>query len=95
MPEYATIVIEKQALNSVRESIAIGTHIFNKKLDMYTQKLQDFEQRYGMDTDTFSRLFQQGELGDDKAFFEWDHLASVVRTPQKKLHDVQQIACKV
>jgi hypothetical protein len=69
MSDYATITIEKHAL---------GTHILSKKLDLYTQRLRHFEQSYGMDTDTFSQLFEQGELGDDKAFFEWDHLVSAV-----------------
>jgi hypothetical protein len=41
-----------------------------------------------MDTDTFSQLFEQGELGDDKAFFEWDHLVGVVRMLQNKLSDI-------
>ncbi len=95
MSDYATITIEKHALNSVKESIAIGTHILSKKLDLYIQRLRHFEQTYGMDTDTFSQLFEQGELGDDKAFFEWDHLVSAVSVLEKKLHDVQLITYEI
>ena len=49
MDNYATIVVEKNALPSVKESIAIGKRMLERKLITYTQKLRSFETTKNMD----------------------------------------------
>ncbi len=91
MSGYATIFVEKHALSSVQESLAIGKQILEGKLNSYTRRLQQFETKMNMDTQTFITRFENGELGDDKEWFEWDYVANVVRGLQKKLQDLETI----
>ena len=44
------------------------------RLDRYERDLREFEKRYGMDSATFYRQFEAGELGDAMDFFEWSGL---------------------
>ncbi|MCK4486285.1 MAG: hypothetical protein KAU38_05900 [Desulfobacterales bacterium] len=44
-----------------------------------------------MDTETFTKLFGKGELGDNKEWIEWDHVASVVSLLKKKLRDLENV----
>ena len=91
MSNYATIMMEKHALPSVQESLSIGKQVWERKLTTYTRRLRRFETANNMDTQTFSDLFEKGELGDQKEWLEWDHFASVVRVLQKKLRDLETI----
>ena len=91
MDNYATIIVEKNALPSVKESIAIGKRMLERKLLTYTQKLRYFETTKNMDTPTFIRLFENGELGDQKEWIEWEYIASVVKLLQKKLNDLETL----
>ena len=91
MTEYASVLIEKDALPSFQESIEIGKEVLERKLSAYENKIAKFESSEKMDTDTFNRLFNEGKLGDNKKWFKWDHLASVVKLLNKKLHDLEKI----
>ncbi len=91
MAEYAKILIEKEALPSVRESLQVGRRMLTSKLEAYTKKIQAFEREQGMDTDTFLSLFDKGELGDRKEWFKWEHAAHVVKLLTKKLHDLDTL----
>jgi hypothetical protein len=91
MNNYTTIMIERSALQSVQESINIGKHVLKRKLAVYADKLKHFEETMHMDTRTFMTLFEQGELGDQKEWLEWDHVASVVKALQKKLRDLETL----
>jgi hypothetical protein len=42
-----------------------------QRWDHYQTALQEFEQRFGMDSETFYQRFEAGSLGDDTDFFEW------------------------
>ncbi len=91
MVEYAKIMIEKQALPSIRESIHIGRQVFEKKLEAHQRKLGHFEDSGNMTTDTFLRLFHQGELDDRKEWIQWEHVANVVALLTRKLHDLDML----
>ena len=41
------------------------------RLERYERDLREFEERYGMESATFYRRFEAGELGDAMDFFEW------------------------
>ena len=44
---------------------------YRVRLRRYDRDLREFEERYGMDSQTFYERFEAGELGDDMDFFEW------------------------
>ena len=46
-----------------------------EKLEACKKRLARFEKQNGMDTDTFLRLFQAGQIGDDADLIEWEHFA--------------------
>ena len=41
------------------------------RLERYERELATFEQRYGLDSATFYRRFQAGEMGDALDLVEW------------------------
>lgn len=41
------------------------------RMERYEHDLREFEDRYGMESATFYRRFEAGELGDAMDFFEW------------------------
>ncbi|MCP4104862.1 MAG: hypothetical protein GY749_04895 [Desulfobacteraceae bacterium] len=91
MPDYAKIIIEKNAVSSLRESIDIGRDVMEKKLAAYQNKIKVFEKTNRMDTVTFKEKFEKGELGDNKEWIEWNHFASITSLLQKKLNDLENI----
>ncbi len=42
-----------------------------RRLIQYQSDLGEFETRYRMDSDSFYKRFEAGELGDSMDFFEW------------------------
>lgn len=50
----------------------ISKYSLTPKIAKIEQKLQDFEQKYQMQSEEFYRRFQAGELGDSMDFFEWN-----------------------
>lgn len=44
---------------------------YRLRLEKYENDLRKFESRYGMESETFYRRFEAGELGDAMDFFEW------------------------
>jgi len=91
MQKYAKVLVDKNALLSVQESISIGKQILQRKLAAYRTKVARFEELNNMDTVTFSNLFNKGELGDKKEWLKWDHYASAVNLLEKKLSDLEGI----
>jgi hypothetical protein len=91
MGDYAKVMVEKNALSSLQESISIGKQVLERKLVAYQNKIKRFEETKGMDTETFNRLFGKGELGDNKEWIEWDHVASVTSLLKKKLRDLENL----
>lgn len=91
MSKYAKVLVDKNALLSVQESISIGKQILQRKLAAYRTKVAKFEKLNNMDTVTFSDLFNKGELGDKKEWLKWDHYARAVNLLEKKLSDLEGV----
>ena len=91
MSKFATVLVNKNALLSVQESISIGSQVLQRKLIAYQTKTTEFEKRNNMDTATFSKLFDKGELGDSKEWIKWDHYVSVINLLKNKLSDLKGI----
>ena len=91
MATYTKISFEKQALPIVQESIQLGKKIIEQKLAVYKKRLLNYEKTKHLDTATFLRLFEKGELGDSKELIEWEHVASVASLLRKKLDALKSI----
>ena len=66
--------------------VALATH--RLRLQRYENALRQFEQRYGMESPTFYRRFEAGELGDSMDFFEW---AGLYELRQDLVEKVQRL----
>lgn len=91
MRKYAKVLVDKNALLSVQESISIGKQVLQRKLAVYRAKVAQFEELNTMDTVIFSTLFNKGELGDKKEWLKWDHYANAITLLEKKLSDLESI----
>lgn len=59
-----------------------------QRLERYERDLREFENRYGLDSATFYRRFEAGELGDAMDFFEW---AGVYELRQDLLEKIRHL----
>jgi len=91
MSKFAKVLVDKSALMSLQESITIGKQVLQRKLTAYQTKVANFEKLNNMDTATFTKLFNKGELGDKKEWLRWDHYASAVNLLEKKISDLEGI----
>ena len=91
MSDYAKVLVDKNALASVQESISIGKQILQRKLTAYRSKVAHFEELNTMDTATFSNLFNKGELGDNREWLKWDHFANAIKLLERKISDLDGI----
>ena len=69
------IVIESEHPESLaallRGAIAHQIHLLQIGLRKTEQRLTSFEQKHGMNTDSFYRRYNQGTLGDALDYMEW------------------------
>lgn len=63
-----------------------------QRLDRYRRDLSTFETRYGMDSATFYRRFEAGDLGDDMDYFEWSGLWELYQDLQEKAERLEEFA---
>ncbi len=61
------------------------------RLARYERDLQQFEQRYKMDSGVFYRRFEAGELGDAMDFFEWAGLYELREDVLKKIQRLVKV----
>jgi hypothetical protein len=51
--------------------LSVVLNQYQLRLERFERDLRDFEDRFRMDTPTFHKRFEAGELGDSADFFEW------------------------
>ncbi len=54
-----------------------------------SQKLTNFEERYGLKTEEFKRKFHEGALDDEMDFFEWSALADMHQEVSQQLTEAE------
>ena len=67
--------------------LTLGQH--RRCLEQYAHDLRAFEARHGMDSATFYRRFEAGELGDVMDFFEWAGLYELRQDLLEKIRRVE------
>ncbi len=61
------------------------------RLQRYERDLRTFEERFGMDSESFYRRFESGELGDATDFFEWSGLYEMRKDLLLKVHRIEAV----
>ena len=59
------------------------------RLERYERDLRELEERYSMESATFYRRFEAGELGDAMDFFEWSGLYELRRDIIEKIQRLE------
>ena len=67
--------------------LTLGQH--RRRLERYERDVGAFEVQYGMDSATFYRRFEAGELGDAMDFFEWAGLYELRQDLLEKIRRVE------
>ena len=62
-----------------------------RRLTRYAGELEAFEQCYGMDSPTFYRRFEAGELGDTIDLFEWAGLYELRQDLLDKIRRLESV----
>lgn len=62
----------------------VRKHSLTSKIAKIEQKIQDFEQKYQMQSEYFYQRFQAGELGDSMDFLEWNTYYEMLANAQVK-----------
>jgi len=55
----------------IRAALEQNERVAKYKIKKYSGICENFEKKYGMNSDLFMEKFDSGELGDDDDFFEW------------------------
>ena len=56
MEDYAKVLIKKDGLPSLKDSITIGKQVIERKLATYKKKIMEFEEAKGMNNGNFSNV---------------------------------------
>lgn len=64
---------------------------YRLRLERYERDLREFEERYGMESTTFYRRFEAGELGDAMDFFEWSGLYELEQDILEKIRRLEPV----
>jgi hypothetical protein len=77
---------DEAELNRILDKLLDAAQSENRRrLERYQRDLEEFEKRHGLDSATFYRRFQAGELGDAMDFFEWAGLYELAQDLRQKL----------
>ena len=68
--------------------VALSQH--RLRLERYERDLREFEMRYAMESATFYRRFEAGELGDAMDFFEWAGLYELCQDILEKIRCLER-----
>ena len=55
----------------IRGALEQNQRVAKYKIKKYLGICENFQKKYGMDSDFFMEKFNYGELGDDDDFFDW------------------------
>lgn len=55
----------------IRGALEQNQRVAKYKIKKYLGICENFERKYGMDSDLFLEKFNSGELGDEDDFFDW------------------------
>jgi len=55
----------------IREALLRELKLYEARERLALEEIADLERKHGMRSDEFMNLFETGEIGDDRQYFEW------------------------
>jgi len=63
---------------------------YKHRMDRYEREMHEFESRYKMDSTSFYKRFESGELGDAMELFEWAGLYELKEDLREKIRNLEK-----
>jgi hypothetical protein len=86
-----TVTLQREALPLLRSGLEMKKAALRFSMERYSQRLERYEQQFGIDSSTFAKQFSQGELGDEADWFEWEYILDAYRETREQLEILEQI----
>jgi hypothetical protein len=87
----STLTLKEEAIPLVRSGLTMKKMALEFNLRRYSERLKHFEERHSMDSTTFASRFDQGELGDEADWFEWEYNLDAYRETLRQLQILEHI----
>lgn len=84
----ANAEVQDAVASAVEKELDEGRFIMQR----LRQRLNAFEDEYGMETEEFVEKFEEGEIGDDQDFFEWYAAYKGVKHWEEKTEKLKEAA---
>jgi hypothetical protein len=88
----ATLKLTKETKSLIKSGLNKEENLLNLGLSRWKGKLREFEKENKLSTDSFVKKFNNGELGDDKKWFEWAFAYKAYKHAKEKLNLLKGIA---
>ena len=79
---------EESVNSAIKKDITEGEYM----LDHLKERLDEFEEEHGMDSEEFMQKFESGELGDKEDFFEWHAVIQSINHLEQKTENLKKKA---
>jgi len=67
-----------QQTDEIKTSLKREYDLYSNAMAFYKKALQEFEQKYQLDTQTFLKRFEAGQIGDEADYFDWYAFANLL-----------------
>jgi len=84
---YQSEVIDR----AMDKLIAMERQRAQQELDDLARRLQEFETRYHLSSEEFQARFQNGDLGDEADFFEWNAYCEMRQAVRERLQNLENL----
>jgi len=72
-----------QTIDPIKASLKREYLLYSNAMAFYQKVLEEFEHKYQLNTDTFLKRFESGEIGDDADYFDWYAFARLLEQWRK------------
>ena len=78
------LTLREEVIPLVRSSLGLERRALEFNLRKYQDRLAQFEQQHGMNSQEFAVKFDAGELGDEAHWFEWQYVLEAQQGTQRQ-----------
>jgi aspartate aminotransferase-like enzyme len=86
-----SVDLPHEAISVLKAAIENEKKMLTSKIGVYSERLNEYENKYGMKTDIFLEKFENGELGDEEQWFEWFADADIKKELESKVKVLEGI----
>jgi len=79
--------IQNQLLSLIRSRLSS----IKEEIQEINEEINQFQTKYQLDSDAFSKKFHAGQLGDDEDYFVWDGLIQVLTDLQSEQETLREL----